>query len=274
MNKLTLLGTGCPSPSHLRYGPSSLVSYEGTNYLIDAGSGVTQRLSEVGIKPGEIDYFFITHLHSDHIVDLYQLFISGWHTGRETKFKVFGPKGLKRHFDKIFEAYKEELDLRKEWEKRPNVEGLAYEITEINDELKIKLDNAIIESVKVDHQPVNPAFGYKFILGPKNIIFSGDTRYCEVLEKSSKDADILVHEVFVGLDYDPVRMSSDTIENISDYHTTPEEIGVLASNASVKKLILNHFVPPVFDEDVLVERIAKHFDGEIVVGKDLMQFDI
>ena len=50
MNKLTLLGTGCPSPSHLRYGPSSLVSYEGTNYLIDAGSGVTQRLSEVGIS--------------------------------------------------------------------------------------------------------------------------------------------------------------------------------------------------------------------------------
>ena len=274
MNKLTLLGTGCPSPSHLRYGPSSLVSYEGTNYLIDAGSGVTQRLSEAGIKPGEIDYFFITHLHSDHIVDLYQLFISGWHTGRETKFKVFGPKGLKSHFDKIIEAYKEELDLRKEWEKRPNVEGLAYEITEINDELKIELDNATIESVKVDHHPVDPAFGYKFILGPKNIIFSGDTRYCEVLEKSSKDADILVHEVFVGLDYDPVRMSSDTIENITDYHTSPEEIGVLASNASVKKLILNHFVPPVFDEDVLVEKIAKHFDGEIVVGKDLMQFDI
>ena len=274
MNKLTLLGTGCPSPSHLRYGPSSLVSYEGTNYLIDAGSGVTQRLSEAGIKPGEIDYFFITHLHSDHIVDLYQLFISGWHTGRETKFKVYGPKGLKSHFDKIFEAYKEELDLRKEWEKRPNVEGLAYEITEINNELKIELDNATIESIKVDHHPVDPAFGYKFILGPKNIIFSGDTRYCEVLEKSSKDADILVHEVFVGLDYDPIRMSLDTIENISDYHTTPEEIGVLASNASVKKLILNHFVPPVFDEDVLVERIAKHFDGEIVVGKDLMQFDI
>ena len=274
MNKLTLLGTGCPSPSHLRYGPSSLVSYAGTNYLIDAGSGVTQRLSEVGIKPGEIDYFFITHLHSDHIVDLYQLFISGWHTGRETKFKVFGPKGLKSHFDKIFEAYKEELDLRKEWEKRPNVEGLAYEITEFNNELKIELDNATIESVKVDHHPVDPAFGYKFILGPKNIIFSGDTRYCKALENSSKDVDILVHEVFVGLDYDPVRMSSDTIENISDYHTTPEEIGLLASNASVKKLILNHFVPPVFDEDVLVERIAKHFDGEIVVGKDLMQFDI
>ena len=175
MNKLTLLGTGCPSPSHLRYGPSSLISYDGINYLIDAGSGVTQRLSEVGIKPGEIDYIFITHLHSDHIVDLYQLFISGWHTGRETKFKVFGPKGLKSHFNKIFEAYKEELDLRKEWEKRPNVDGLAYEINEINNELKINLDNTTIESVTVDHHPVDPAYGYKFILGTKNIIFSGDT---------------------------------------------------------------------------------------------------
>ena len=59
MNKLTLLGTGCPSPSHLRYGPSSLISYDGINYLIDAGSGVTQRLSEVGIKPGEIDLSLI-----------------------------------------------------------------------------------------------------------------------------------------------------------------------------------------------------------------------
>ena len=274
MNKLTLLGTGCPSPSHLRYGPSSLISYDGINYLIDAGSGVTQRLSEVGIKPGEIDYIFITHLHSDHIVDLYQLFISGWHTGRDTEFKVFGPKGLKSHFNKIFEAYREELDLRKEWEKRPNLDGLAYEINEINNELKINLDNTTIESVTVDHHPVDPAYGYKFILGSKNIIFSGDTRYSEVLEKASKDADILVHEVFVGLDYDSARMSSETIENISDYHTTPEEVGLLASNARIKKLVLNHFVPPVFDEDILVQRIAKHFDGDIVVGKDLLQFDI
>ena len=272
--KLTLLGTGCPSVDYKRCGASNLVLTKKTKILIDCGSGVTQRLNQSKNSSADIDALLLTHLHSDHIVDLYQLFISGWHTGRETKFKVFGPKGLKSHFNKIFEAYKEELDLRKEWEKRPNVEGLAYEIIEINNELKIELDNATIESVKVDHHPVDPAFGYKFILGPKNIIFSGDTRYCEVLEKSSKDADILVHEVFVGLDYDPVRMSSDTIENISDYHTTPEEIGVLASNASVKKLILNHFVPPVFDEDVLVERIAKHFDGEIVVGKDLMQFDI
>ena len=100
MNKLILLGTGCPSPSHLRYGPSSLISYDGINYLIDAGSGVTQRLSEVGIKPGEIDYFFITHLHSDHIVDLYQLIISSWHSYRIKPWKIYGPRGTKKFVKK------------------------------------------------------------------------------------------------------------------------------------------------------------------------------
>ena len=40
MNRIVLLGTGCPSPSHLRYGPSSLIEYNDEKILIDAGSGV------------------------------------------------------------------------------------------------------------------------------------------------------------------------------------------------------------------------------------------
>ena len=271
MNKLTLLGTGCPSPSHLRYGPSSLVCYEGINYLIDAGSGVTQRLSEAGIKPGEIDYILITHLHSDHIVDLYQLFISGWHTGRETKFKVFGPKGLKSHFDKIFEAYKEELDLRKEWEKRPNVEGLAYEITEINNELKIELDNATIESVKVDHHPVDPAFGYKFILGPKNIIFSGDTRYCEVLEKASKDADILVHEVYSQAGWE--NKTDDWKIYHKAHHTSAVDLGYLAEKAGVKKLVLSHILFWGSSPESVIQEAKQGFSKEVILAEDLMVID-
>ena len=100
MNRIVLLGTGCPSPSHIRYGPSTLISTERLKILIDAGSGVTQRLSEFGLAPSEIDIILITHLHSDHIVDLYQLYISGWHTGRTKPFKIIGPKGIKNFFDK------------------------------------------------------------------------------------------------------------------------------------------------------------------------------
>ena len=46
MSTIKLLGTGCPSPSHIRFGPSTLVQVQNSNYLFDAGSGVTQRLNQ------------------------------------------------------------------------------------------------------------------------------------------------------------------------------------------------------------------------------------
>ena len=75
MSSLVLLGTGCPSPSDLRFGPSTLFTHDNKNYLFDCGSGVTQRLSAAGVRSSEIDVVFVTHMHSDHIVDLYQLYI-------------------------------------------------------------------------------------------------------------------------------------------------------------------------------------------------------
>ena len=140
MSNLILLGTGCPSPSSLRYGPSTLLIHNEKNYLFDCGSGVTQRLSEAGIKSSEIDVVFITHLHSDHIMDLYQLYISGWHQGRNTKFRVIGPKGIKSFFNNILKAFEQELKGRVQWEKRPNIEGLNFDITEIDSSFLFSTD--------------------------------------------------------------------------------------------------------------------------------------
>tara|TARA_B100000963_G_scaffold325020_1_gene310952 strand:+ start:515 stop:1339 length:825 start_codon:yes stop_codon:yes gene_type:complete len=272
MNKIVLLGTGCPSPSHIRYGPSTLISTESLKILIDAGSGVTQRLSEFGLAPSEIDIILITHLHSDHIVDLYQLYISGWHTGRAKPFKIVGPIGLKKFFDKTVEAYADELNLRVDWEKRPNHKGLDIEITEIDNEFIYEKTGIKIKSIEVQHQPVEPAYGYQVFVDDKKITYSGDTRYSINLEKASQDAEYLIHEVFVSLNFDNKRMTRDTLVNVKDYHSTPEDVGNLAQAANVKKLILNHFVPPVFDEESLKTEISKYYDGEVIVGNDLDEF--
>ena len=272
MNKIVLLGTGCPSPSHIRYGPSTLISTESLKILIDAGSGVTQRLSEFGLAPSEIDIILITHLHSDHIVDLYQLYISGWHTGRTKPFKIVGPKGIKKFFDKTVEAYSDELNLRVDWEKRPNHEGLDIEISEIEKEFVYESMGIKITSIEVQHQPVEPAYGYQVFVDDKKITYSGDTRYSINLEEASKDADYLIHEVFVSLNFDDKRMTQDTLVNVKEYHSTPEDVGTLAQAANVKKLILNHFVPPVFDEESLKTEISKYYDGEVIVGNDLDEF--
>ena len=77
---LTLLGTGCPSVDFKRFGPANLISTKKTNLLVDCGSGVTQRLNQLKLSGANIDALLLTHLHSDHVIDLYQLIISSWHS--------------------------------------------------------------------------------------------------------------------------------------------------------------------------------------------------
>ena len=93
--RVTLLGTGCPQVSPRRFGPASLVRAGGRSFLVDCGSGVTQRLVEAGSSGAAIDALLLTHLHSDHLVDLYQLIVSGWHQGRERPQRIFGPPGTR-----------------------------------------------------------------------------------------------------------------------------------------------------------------------------------
>lgn len=276
MSRLTLLGTGCPSPSSLRYGPSTLFTHKEKNYLFDCGSGVTQRLSAKGIKSSEVELLFLTHLHSDHVMDLYQLYISGWHQGRETKFKVVGPQGTGEFFQNILRAFNKELKGRIEWEQRPNKEGLDFEVIEIDETFKFKDADLEVTPFEVDHYPVEPAYGYqiKFSEGEqKSIVISGDTRKSENLIKFAQNADALVHEVFVNLKFDEKRMSQKTLKNVKDYHTSPKELGEIANAADVKKLILTHFVPPIFDESKLINIISEVYKGQIIIGEDLMSIE-
>jgi len=93
--QLILLGTGCPSVDYKRFGPANLVLTNKSSILVDCGSGVTQRLKEAKISLTDINALFLTHLHSDHVVDLYQLIISSWHSYRTKSWRIFGPKGTK-----------------------------------------------------------------------------------------------------------------------------------------------------------------------------------
>ena len=69
-------------------------------------------------------------------------------------------------------------------------------------------------------------------------------------------------------------MTKETLENIADYHTPPKEVGEVAKEALVEKLILTHFVPPVFDEKKLKADVEEVYKGEIVIGKDLLSIEI
>ena len=93
---VTLLGTGSPPPVMNRFGPSILVEAGGQKFLFDAGRGALQRLNQIKVRWQDISGVFFTHLHSDHVVGLPDLWLTGWLTpGRNVPLNVWGPRGTK-----------------------------------------------------------------------------------------------------------------------------------------------------------------------------------
>ena len=131
--RVTLLGTGCPQADPRRFGPASLVRAGERQFLIDCGSGVTQRLLGAGSSGAELDAVLLTHLHSDHVIDLYQLIISSWHQGRDRPQRIFGPPGTRAFAQATMELWRREREQRIAWERRPSVAALELEIVEFGE---------------------------------------------------------------------------------------------------------------------------------------------
>jgi len=251
--------------------------------LVDAGAGELQgpglgrleaSLRKAGHAPEDIDAVLLTHLHSDHIVDLFQLIISSWHQGRDRPQRIYGPVGTRQYMKGLMALWQPELAQRIAHEKRGTTAALELEVTDIEPGAIIRDGALSVIAVPVRHQPVKAAFGYVFTDGRQKVAFSGDTAYCPELIQAAKDADAIVHECFIHREMLALPgRSPETLANVASYHTLSTEVGKVAAQAHAACLILNHFVPVTFDAAALLADVRADYAGPVLVGEDLMQFD-
>lgn len=256
--KLTLLGTGTFFVDKNRSASAYLLEADNKKILIDCGPGTLIRLSQAGLKLEKIDYVFITHFHADHTSDLFPLFMNYrisdlFAGGTLSKFpQIIGPKGIGKFMLKTSKNI--ELHSMKNWDK--------IKFTDIKPMQKI--GNIKIESFKVKHI----AFGfaakshaYRFVVGNKIIVFSGDSAKCSAIEKACKNADLFICDASY-----PKGKSNPA-------HMDTHDIGTIAQKCQVKKVILSHLYPQI-DNINLVKEVKEKFSGEVIKGKDLMTISL
>ncbi len=284
--RITLLGTGNPTPSLRRVGSGYLVEIADDLIVLDHGPGAHQRLLESGTKVTDVTHMMFSHLHFDHYLDFPRLFMTRWDQSASLipELKVFGPSPTAEMVDRLFGengAFAWDIEARCNWGASLNVHKMrggsiprkkpAPVVQEFDHGDVIETDNWRLSIAEVPHsQPYLKCLAMRFDTDEGSLVYSGDTGPSKALEELALGCDVLIHCAtnISGTVMDPAHLAG------SAGHI---EAAQAAANSGAKTLVTTHMYNqldlPGIRERVIAE-MAQVFDGVIVMGEDLMQLGL
>jgi len=218
---------------------------------LDAGTGTFANLQR-HTDYFEVDAVVISHLHLDHILDLYPFYYALRYSNERrdpTHIPVYSVKGAEEFLTRM----------------------LSEDGTE---DFGGYLDFEVIEAGK--SHDIGP-FGFSFqkcvhpthtlamkiALDGKQLAYTADTGYSPDLGKFFEGCSTLIAEATL---LDPMP----ALEHI---HMTAEEAGLVARESGADRLVLTH-ISPGLDIDRIVEEASKSFPNQIVVASDGMTIEV
>ncbi len=270
---VVLLGTGTPNADPERSGPAVAVVVNGTPYLVDAGPGVVRRAAAAalaGVAPlgvANLEYLFLTHLHSDHTVGLPDLIFTPWVLERKVSLQLYGPPGSSDMVDHLLAAYSEDIDVRINGLEPANELGYRVEVSEIEPGLVFEDGNVKVTAIPVHHGDWQHAFGFRFEASDRVVVISGDATPSDAIVEACGGCDLMVHEVYSQAGFE--RREPVWQRYHADSHTSSVQLADLAGRAKPSLLVLYHQLHWGTSDEDLVAEIAARYDGPVVSGRDL-----
>lgn len=276
---VTLLGTGYPSPDPLRRGPSQVLTTDSGLIVVDAGAGSLHRFIEAGFALSDIQRIALTHLHSDHITGLASILWAGWiHEKWSRPLALIGPAGTREFVENLLDAFSYDIRQRTA-EFGLDRALLEPDVTEVTDGARFETLDSRLTAFRVDHGPVDQAFGYRLDSSGGSIVISGDTRRSDNLIAHARGADLLVHEVIwrTGMERRIAGAPEERrarLRLVLSYHTPADEVGHVAAQAGVGHLILSHLILAGGTINDVVGDARLGWHGQLTIGEDLMTFKV
>lgn len=282
--RVTLTGTGVPHAAPGRAGAGVLVQYKDISLQFDAGRATVLRMIEAGVTPTNLTVLFITHFHSDHVVDVPDVVLTRWvqqHVRNVGPLPIVVPEGSAARFvNRMMEPFDDDLHVRQKHTGAEDlkIDALPFAPQSVPTEVWRSEDGAVlVEAVAVHHEPVEGAVAYRVTTPDGSVVISGDTRVCAEVFELAKDADLLIHEscrtqaMAEGIKGTP-------FENIFDYHSDSVVLGEFAERYGIKHLLLTHLIPSpgTPEQAAKFESDARQggYTGTVTTGFDLFSVQI
>ena len=242
--ELTILGAGTAVPSPGRSPAGYLLRVGGSPLLFDLGPGTLARLALAGVSHQELRRVFVSHLHSDHVLDLVTLLQAsnatpGWR--REEPLELYGCHGLTKLVSQVMAAFD-----------GTTPEGFPLRITELGEERR-DLGDFVLETALTAHTQTSLAF--RIEAAGEVVVYSGDAIETPALARLARDADAFVCECSFPRGW----QTAD--------HVTADGAGRLAQAAGARQLVLSHLYPPAQEANV-AEQARAEYEGDVLVAVD------
>lgn len=289
-----LCGTAAALPDPDRAGPCTAILAGGQFVLIDAGAASWRVVDSLNLPAAKLSAILVSHLHSDHIAEIGEATEQSWIAGRTQPLDVFGPPGIDDVVAGFAHVYSHDAGYRvvhhgAAFMPPEGARAVAHTIAPPEGAAAVPVfarDGLVVEAFRVDHAPVDFAYGYRISWRGRVVVISGDTKRSDVVVANARGADLLIHEALASSLTERaadraaalgLKRTSKMAHDVHDYHTTPIEAAQVAQAAGVRQLVYTHIFPP------LPNALARHlflagtnaaFSGKQTLGEDGMRIDL
>lgn len=265
-----VLGSGGPRPS-AQASSGTLVLVDGVaRVLVDAGPGTLLRAGEHQVDLSEVDTVLLTHLHTDHSVELPSFATVRSLDGRgKTRLRIIGPEGNKefpstRAFVSALLGPQGAFRYVRHFGAELAIEAIDVPAGPRGAPKRVSLGEDLAMTARGHHHGDAPAVAYRIEHAGRSVVLTGDVdpSGLPAVEQLAAGADLLVISCSV---LDP----PESPPALYQRHSPPSAIGAMAGRARVRALVCTHLPPAVTAKaDELRRSLASGFPGQVTLASD------